>query len=191
MNENRIRRGILEILYDYEEEHSGDQMGGHDLTEKLGDIEPNELIFNMNYLENKGYMDIEEYLEGEFIANITHQGIDLIENNEEFNTKFPLITITNINNSKGVVLGSNNVQIDIKDSINIKDSFNELYKQIDITNDDANEIKENIKQIEIELNKKEVNSSTIKNSVSWLKRNANWTIPTITQIITSVMIGNG
>lgn len=86
--------------------------------------------------------------------------------------------ITNVYNSQGVVTNSNNVKIDIN---NISNSFNELYKQSD-NYDNSNEIKEKLKLIESELQKKDINQSNIKKAYGWLKRNANWTIPTITQI---------
>ena len=190
MNENQIRREILKILYDDERKSSVSFLDSKTLERNLN-IDENDLRFNVNYLENKGYLKKEGFLGGDFIANISHKGIDLIENNEEFNTKFPLVNITNVNNSRGVSVNSNNVQIDVNDSINITDSFNKLYKQIDPSNDNANEIKENLKLIENELTKEAINQSTISNSVNWLKINAYWTIPMITQIITSVMMGNG
>lgn len=44
-----------------------------------------------------------------------------------------------------------------------------------------------VKLIENELKKDGINPSKIKCSVNWLKRNASWTIPTITQIILKVI----
>jgi hypothetical protein len=43
----------------------------------------------------------------------------------------------------------------------------------------------------MELKKDEINQSKIRSSIDWLKRNANWSIPVITQIITAIMLGNG
>jgi DNA-binding protein len=86
--------------------------------------------------------------------------------------------ITNIHHSQGVVTGSNNVKIDINSTTN---NFNDLYKLSD-NYENAKEIKEKLNVIENELNNDEINQSKIKSSIDWLKRNANWTIPTITQI---------
>ncbi len=191
MDENVLRREILKILYDYERINPGDFVDYNDIMSKLNNIETNQLIFNMDYLENRGYLKQMKLASGGFLTNITCNGIDLIENKEEFNTKFPLINITNVHNSQGVVLNSNNVKIDINESINITESFNELYKQIDSSDRYADEIKEKLDFIKSELTKKEIKRSNISNSVEWLRKNANWSIPMIAQIITSIMMGNG
>lgn len=101
-----------------------------------------------------------------------------IQNNYHFN-------ITN-SPGTGIQTGSNNLQ---KFEGNIY-SFNELYEMIDKTDKNADEIKENLTVIEKELNKEEINPSKIKYSTDWLKRNANWTIPSIIQI-TLASIGLG
>lgn len=86
--------------------------------------------------------------------------------------------ITNVYNSQGVITDSNNVQMDINNTIY---NFKKLYEQSDDYKN-ADEIKEKLKSIENELKKNDINQSKIKNTFNWLKRNANWTIPTITQI---------
>ncbi|MBU4535923.1 MAG: histone family protein [Euryarchaeota archaeon] len=65
-------------------------------------------------------------------------------------------------------------------------SLKELYQKID-NKENSNQIKERVKSIENELRKPEINQSIIKTSVDWLKRNASWTIPTITQILLSTL----
>lgn len=91
--------------------------------------------------------------------------------------------ITNVYNSQGVVTNSNNVHIKIN---NISNSFNELYEQSE-NYDNSIEIKEKLKLIENELQKKDINQSKIKITSNWLKRNANWTIPIISQILLSAL----
>ena len=62
----------------------------------------------------KYYLDITSVGHVYFLeAKITSHGIDLIRNKEEFNRIFPPVNISNIHNSKGVVVGFNNVRINI------------------------------------------------------------------------------
>ncbi len=185
-----MKRKILKIMYNHEQENPGNLIHSDKIIKELGSVEQNKFNFNTNYLKNKGFIRLLEISgNGGFLGNITHYGIDLIENPHEFNTQLPVFNITNVNNSKGVVVSSNDVQIDINDSINIKNSFNGLYEQINPSDVKANEIKEKIKVIEMELNKDEISPSKIRNSNEWLKMYANWSIPIITQIITAVFLG--
>jgi hypothetical protein len=150
-----------------------------------------DLVFQVNYLGDKGYLE-QLRLNGEgFLARITSHGIDLVENNAEFNAKFPSIQVTNINNSKGVVMGSNNVKLDFNESLNITESFNNLYNLIDPSDVNSDVIKEKLKHVESELNKEVINKSVLNSSMEWLKINAQWTIPMLTQIIMTVIMGKG
>ncbi len=185
MDNKEIRRKILEALYKHEEQNPGRFLPSGNLK-KLVDIEEKKLESNVYYLKRGRYIEIREFLQG-YHAKIANRGIDLVENNEEFNRIFPPVNITTIHNSKGVVVGSNNVEIKIDESINITDSFNEIYdKANDFEN--AEEIKERIKVIEEELKKDNINKSQIKSSMDWLKRNANWTFPSLVQILTSIFL---
>ncbi|KAF5056376.1 Histone-like transcription factor (CBF/NF-Y) and archaeal histone [anaerobic digester metagenome] len=89
----------------------------------------------------------------------------------------------NVYNSHGVVTDSNNVNVNVKNTFS---NFIELYKESD-KYQNSEEIKEKLKSIENELHKKDINQSKIKITSEWLKRNANWAIPTITQITLSTL----
>jgi hypothetical protein len=93
------------------------------------------------------------------------------------------LNVTNVSKSQGVITGSNNL-MKIEGGIY---SFNELYEMINENDDKADEIKENLKLIEKELKKEEINPSKIKTSVDLLRRNAYWTIPTIASIMMPLM----
>jgi len=107
-------------------------------------------------------------------------------NREDIRLAITNYNITHVYNSTGVIIGSNNVKQSIDNIFNIENSFNDLYQQSDDYSN-ANEIKNNIKIIEDELKKDEINPSKINSKVDWLTKNAFWTIPTITQIILVVM----
>ncbi len=93
--------------------------------------------------------------------------------------------ITNIINSQ-VVTDSNNVKLDINGSFNIENSFNDL-DRLSEGYENADEIKENLRSIKYELSKDQIDQSKFKSSVDWLKRNANWIIPSISQIVLASM----
>jgi histone H3/H4 len=96
-----------------------------------------------------------------------------------------IYNITHVHNSKEVLINSKNVQMDINDSINIENSFNELYMDIDKFGS-SNDVKKIINAIKRELEKNEVSTSKIKSYIDLLKKNASWTILPLTQIIISL-----
>lgn len=81
MDNKNIRRKILEILYEYEQKYPTNGVTDTDLNNKL-DIKSEKIDFNINYLIQKGLITSENYLGGYFVR-ISHNGIDLIENNGE------------------------------------------------------------------------------------------------------------
>lgn len=187
MNKKEIRRNILEILYEIEEKHPGNYFPGGKLEQKLG-LNKNQTTFHINYLEDEGYILTTRGMRGYYAAKISNKGINLVENDEEFTKLFPPVSITqyNIKNSSGFSAGDFNIV-----NINIQDSFNQIYEQIDHENpSNKEEIKAVIHDLEKELQKEFINKSKINKNYNWLKRNANWTIPTITQIIIAAVFGS-
>jgi hypothetical protein len=85
-----IRRKILQILYDSFTEHPYNRVTPKEFKETLG-IGLKELHFNIIYLEEKGYVELSKPLEGSVFvgARITPRGVDLVEDECEFNVLFP------------------------------------------------------------------------------------------------------
>ena len=185
MNNNQIRRKIIEELYKSNEKKPGLTTPHGRLRNEIG-IEDNELDRNINYLKDKGYIHLTTAMDY-YAAKITDKGIDLIEDNNEFNTKFPLLSI-----NQNIVQNSTNVNIGSNNSINISDSFNQIYQDPNFVKaNNKEEIQKIILEIQKELQNDAVSKSKIKDSVDWLRTNAKWTIPTIAQIVTAVMLGTG
>ena len=90
--------------------------------------------------------------------------------------------ITNIINNRGFFADSNNVKMDINGSFNIENSFNELYR-LSEGYENSDKIKKNIRSIENELCKDQIDQSKFKSSIDWLNNNANWIIPSIIPIV--------
>ncbi|WP_048190499.1 hypothetical protein [Methanobacterium sp. SMA-27] len=183
MDNNEIRREILEVLYEFEQDDPGRKVNRGHIKEKL-DIDYKQIKSNIRWLEGEGYVKV-DWLPQTFLSLITNRGINLIENKEEFNKEFPLINVQNIINSKGIVIDSNNVDIKIDESIDIKATFNSIYEDIEI-HDNSDEVEKRILMIEEMLKKDNINTSKINDAVGWLRVNANWTILPLIQIIVSL-----
>jgi hypothetical protein len=187
LDNNQIRRKLLEILYKYAADNPGEEMPDGLLKEEL-DITKKELKFNVDYLYEEGYVNITTFIGGDFDVKINSNGINLVEDNSRFNNKFPLINLTQnfVHNSSGVVINSNNV------NINIDESFNQiLFKIEEEPLENKNKIKDAIKTIEKEFKKENINKSEIQESIKTidlLKGKAYWIIPMIAQVITSIFL---
>lgn len=81
MDNNEIRRKILEVLYD--QEMNNPKIIPKGILKKKSGIEYNKLDPNINYLEDKGYIQVTRAMGGYYATKITAKGIDYIENNEE------------------------------------------------------------------------------------------------------------
>ncbi len=185
MNNDEIRRKILEILYEKDKEEPFRFMSRNLLKEKLN-VEDNKLDSNVLYLKEKNLIILgKEHTQTKpFIrAIITAKGKDLVENKEEFNSMFPInITQNIISNGIGAAIGNNN-----SINISIEDSFKKIYDDIqkqDMSNKE--EIIKNVKEIEDELKKDSIDKNKIKKSIDFLKTNASWVIPSVIEIVKNI-----
>jgi DNA-binding MarR family transcriptional regulator len=88
---SEIRRKILEMLYERFEEHPYHRITPKEFRETLN-IDLKNLNFNIIYLEEKGHVELQKPLEGSIFvgARITTKGIDLIEDEYQFNITYPV-----------------------------------------------------------------------------------------------------
>lgn len=140
MTNIELRRKILEMVYERFKEHPYYRVTPKELKEALT-IGLKELYYNVIYLEEKGYIELQKPLEGSIFvgARITPKGIDLVEDEYQFNIVFPLtktekavasdvfkeltLLIENLNSTK-------NLSKDLKELIieEIEEISNELQK---------------------------------------------------------------
>jgi hypothetical protein len=85
-----IRRKILEILYESFVEHPYNRVTPSEFKEMIK-IGLKDLHFNMIYLEEKGYVELQKPLEGSVFvgARLTSKGIDLVEDEYQMAVFFP------------------------------------------------------------------------------------------------------
>lgn len=91
MTNIEIRRKILEMLYERFKEHPYHRITPKEFKEALN-IGLKELNYNIIYLEEKGYVELQKPLEGNIFvgARITTNGIDLVEDEYQFDIIFPI-----------------------------------------------------------------------------------------------------
>lgn len=180
MENKEIRRKILEYVYQKNEEIPQIMVKREELLDYL-DIKDSKLVNAALYLEEKGYLKLLKSIGSQFVTcQITSYGIDLVENPEGFNQEFPMnITQNIIQDSTGVAIGNN-----ITQTIDINNSFKSIYEDLDRKNpENKKQIKEEVKKIETELKKENINQSKLSKSLTYLKENASWIIPTLLEII--------
>ncbi|MEO0216858.1 MAG: hypothetical protein ABIL14_07570, partial [candidate division WOR-3 bacterium] len=90
MTNIEIRRKIMEMAYERFKEHPYYRITPKEFKEALN-IDLKTLNFNMVYLEEKGYIELQKPLEGSLFvgARITSKGIDLVEDEYQFDITFP------------------------------------------------------------------------------------------------------
>jgi hypothetical protein len=151
-----IRRRILQLLYDSFAEHPYNRITPKEFRETLG-IGLKELHFNIIYLEEKGFVELSKPLEGSVFvgARITPRGVDLVEDEYEFNIAFPIQSSAH----------------PVADDISQR--FDELIKDTnglaDLSNDSKELVTEELRTIQNELKKSEPSYSEIKKNVDRVK----------------------
>ncbi len=186
---DQVRVIILDFLHKELQEHPRDVTNKENIVQALG-VPQKQLDFNMFYLQEKGLVELITAMDGWHCANITAYGIDVIENKDSYKSEFPFINNTTIQvqgNNYGAIIQANNHSTIIFHQ-QISDAFKEAYEKIEKEQSLAPELKEQIKvktkALEEELNKAEPDAGIIQQSWKWIKQNANWLIPTLTQVVT-------
>ncbi|MEO0095072.1 MAG: hypothetical protein ABIL46_01805 [candidate division WOR-3 bacterium] len=149
MTNIEIRRKILEMAYEKFKEHPYYRITPREFKEALN-IDLKTLNFNIVYLEEKGYIELQKPLEGSLFvgARITSKGVDLIEDEYQFDITFPIEKDTSAM------------------QINIFKEFNLLIDKVNTDEKISSETKEilveEIKEIQKELKKIEPSYNRVK-----------------------------
>lgn len=140
MTNIEIRRKILEMVYERFREHPYHRVTPKEFRETLN-INLRELHYNIIYLEEKGYLELQKPLEGNIFvgARITPKGIDLVEDEYQLNIMFPhtkteKAVASNVLKEFTLLIGklqsTKNLSTDLKELIieEVKEISNELQK---------------------------------------------------------------
>ncbi len=131
MGQNLLRRRILELLYK-EAVETGEIniLRGKYLNElKDPNLTKESYLFAVKYLESKSFIKVTWYVnDGIGAYSLTENGIDLIENESEFNIKFP-ISQTVVTGNYNIV-GNNNYMSIIENNITQSELPAELKTQV-------------------------------------------------------------
>jgi hypothetical protein len=147
---------------------------------------------NMLYLEQKGLVKLVRTMGSLWeLARITAFGIDVIENKEMYKQQFPFIEVQ-VQEIYGDVHGN---VVQAKDSQVVIQQINGVFQKAysltesraDISPDLKKEILSNLTSLEEEMKKREPDAGKIQKTWNWLKRNANWVVPVLAQIVLEVV----
>ena len=187
---DQIRFNILEILYEDYFNNPGDIGKNKNEMQKSLALSENLLDSNILYLKEKGLIQLVSIIGSlwEF-AKITAFGIDVVEQKERYREQFPFIMVQQIHgNVYGNVVQAKDSHVTIQE---ISKAFQEASSlteaKTDIPPDLKKEVKETLLTLEEEVKKKEPDAGKIQKFWQWLKRNANWVVPSLTSIITDVI----
>jgi len=188
INHDEIRHRILEILYKFAQDNPESFGLSKEAFQQILKIPEKKVFFNISYLDEKGLVRASMGIGNWFYAKITAFGIDVVENKEKYREQFPFIQTT-IQEIHGDVYGTviQAVQSQVSFNQQVTTAFQQAHKIIDTRTDITISLKEEVKKhlnlLEEELKSKEPDLSKIQTLWKWLKSNANWIIPTLTQVV--------
>jgi len=190
MDNNKIRRAILQIFYD--EYQSPGYIGLADsfsLMNKLAlDTQGKDKAFigsNLRYLFEKGMIEGKQVPDGSGFGyfKITSLGIEAIENPQEYSRTFPFLQII-----AGDVIGSTVIQ---GGEVNLQQNFTTVYQKMDEWRVDS-EIKNSVADIEKEMKEHNPNLSKIRQLLENVKKDPRTyaiLTPVITEAFKKILFG--
>ncbi len=134
MTNIEIRRKILEMAYERFKDHPYYRITPKEFREMLN-IDLRTLNFNIVYLEEKGYIELQKPLEGSLFvgARITSKGVDLVEDAYQFDITFPVAKDTSaaqINIFKELNLLIDKIKDDDRIGVDLKELLIEEIREI-------------------------------------------------------------
>lgn len=189
ISDDQIRHQILEILRNSARKNPTNAGVSREEMKEMLQISEQIMDFNVFYLEEKGLARLLTVMGTPWIsATITAFGTDVIEQKSRYADEFPFIQ-TNIQQVFGDVSGqiTQVAGARVNFTQTVTDSFKTAHdiveSRTDITHELREEIKENLKSLEEELKKKEADAGKVQKLWNWLKRNANWIVPTLVTVV--------
>ena len=188
INHDEIRHRILETLYKFAQENPESFGLTKETLEQILKIPEKKIFFNISYLDEKGLVTIFRGIGTWFHAKITAFGIDVIENKEKYDEDFPFLQ-TVVQEVHGDVYGT--VVQAVESQVSFNQQVNTAFQQArniteakeDISPSIRKEINKQLNLLEKELKTKEPDVGKIQNLWKWLKKNANWVIPTLAHVV--------
>lgn len=183
-----IRHELLQFLYSFAQANPSFSFP-RNLLQRLFQIPKNKMDFNMLYLEQKRLVKLLKSMGSLWdSAEITALGIDVVEDKDKFGQQFPFIQTT-IQEIYGDVHGTvvQAVQSQVSFNQQVTNTFKEARTLVDKKENVPSDLKKDIKRrlnlLEEELGKTEPDVGRMQKSWKWLKRNANWVVPTLTKVV--------
>lgn len=185
LSNEQVRKLVLNLLIKKEEEDEyNPEVTREEMIQKAQELQiPEKTMHNTMYrLKKEGIIDFPiTSVEGWQQARLTE------------GTKKQVMTNFSIVNNNTIVQGQNNAIIQtgsnsiVNFSQQVSNAFNHAYQMIearsDISTEQKEEIKNKTKQLEGELKEAEPDVGKIQQFWKWIKQNANWLTPSLTQAV--------
>ena len=188
-SDDQIRYAILEVLHKAARDNPTSFGLDRDKMQEILKIPENRIEFNMPYLEEKGLVKRSGFMGPPYwFATITAFGMDVVEHKELYASQLPFIQVT-IQQIQGNIQGNiiQAVNSHINFSQQVTDAFKKAYSTVEtktnVSLEQKEEIKKNLKILDEELQNTKKDAGKIQKAWDWLQRNANWLIPTLTQVV--------
>jgi hypothetical protein len=193
---DELRHSILELLYNRNRAVPRNNFFNREEMLEILRIPDPEIDFNIFYLRDMKLITLVTAPGKSWVcASITAFGINVIEHKAKYSEEFSFVntTIKVLGNNNVIVTpyGNSNSTVNVSQdnfSNTVSKAFIKAYEEIenkdDITLQKKIEIKNWTKLLEEELQTIEPDAGKIQKAWKWLKHNADWLVPTLSQIVT-------
>ena len=196
LSDDEIQLAILDILCKAaQEQPRGYDFSRDDLKQVL-QVPENDIDLNISYLRDRGLVELHQSRGSAWeFAEINSHGADALETKKGHKNKsrpIPANTMQVHRNSNAPVIQAAGSKVDF--SQRVSNAFKQVCKMVEtknkITSVQKDKIKKHLRLLEKELMRKEPGIGKIEQSMKWLKQNASWIVPTVSQVVVRT-IGTG
>lgn len=186
MDDQTITSVLLRKFYEYARENPRASFHFKEFSD-MG-LTDEQISFNAKYLDDKRLLDV-SWNANDIVphsAQITALGIDVVREPETTGIQYPFVQ-NNLQIINGDINNSIIAQSAGEQSINISDSFNKIYNQINASEDidlsTKTELQNEIQEVETHLTEGKIDLDWIKDKLLNIKKKAHWVNPILQSII--------
>ncbi len=190
ISNDEVRYKILQVLYETATKSADWRVQRSYLKTKLN-LDEKQIDFNLLYLDSRKLAQVTEARDSNWEqVRITGKGIDVYEHKLKFVDRYPFIQVA-IQNIEGAVSGNAVQSMSTVNITQITDAFNNAFSIVksepNVPEEKRKEVIRNLEALQEELKKEKPNLSKAKAIWTWLKNNANWIVPTLKDIVETIL----
>jgi hypothetical protein len=188
VSDNQILLDILELLHKHISDDPASPGVDRAIIQAALQSSPKQMDDNMSYLAERNLVALAGTASGKWsFVKITTDGINIIENKEQYADKFPFAQASSQIQEECQENVSRTTQVQVSFTEQVSNAFKQASDQVldaKISPGEKGKMEKQLKSLERELLKtRKADLGSIQKYWEWLKKNADWLSPTLVPVV--------